>query len=327
MSDNIAKINGEDAYAGRVPAWHGKGTTVGHNMTAQEAIAAAHLNWPVAIEPIYTRTGVRIPDSFISVRGDMPESDPDRIFGVVGPRFRPVQNKAAFTFFDTVIENGEAVYTSVGALGKGERVFIVAELPVDYWVAEDQYKSYVVLTNGHDGKHGLSVLATSVRVVCQNTLMAALRGASRQKNTRINLRHTTHVNDRFVDAAEILGLATHRLREMNELFNALAEKPITHPLFQNYVKQLFPSSRDEENRPPTAPVAKHRDTVEELFVGPTNSTKGVRRTWLAAANAVVEYADHDQTTRKGSRWDHVMSPSAMNLKARAFELAVEMAKS
>ena len=71
---------------------------------------------------------------------------------------------------------------------------------------DDVVEPYLCLTNGHDGFSSLKVCMTPVRVVCQNTLNMALRGAKRTWT----VRHSGNINAKMEEAQQTLGLARDR---------------------------------------------------------------------------------------------------------------------
>ena len=306
--------DGSYSYAGAWPAWHREGKVLGHTFTAEEALEAAQINWLVEKVPLFTQDGQAV-DRCVTVRMDKQVGDPDRILGVVGPAFEPVQNADAFVFFDSVCGPDKAIYDSVGALSHGQKVFVVAKLPKEFFVKEDRFEEYVTLLNGHTGLTAVSIFLTSVRVVCANTLAQALRGTE----TRVTLRHTRNVHQRMIDApALLLGLVDHKFRETQELFNQLVARPISHPLFQQYVEEVFPTPAEK----PGKRTRMHRESVTMLLDHETNTTPGIRHSWYSAFQSCVEYVDHLLPIREDkSRMDSVMFGSGANIKKRALELA------
>ena len=311
MADEIYGQN----YVGEMPAWHNKGVSLGRQFTAVEAIEYANLDYEVQMVPLFTADG-QVVDRCATIRTDLPIKNPDRILGIVGTGYIPVQNRDAFSFFDEVVEQDLAIYTSAGVLGHGEKVFVVAKIPMDFYVKQDKFETFVTLVSGHDGMNALRVFSTSVRVVCQNTLNMALK----QTKHSVSLRHTRNVHNRLLEAPAILGLVDSKFRETQSLFQELANRPITVPLFNQYVKELFPSENSNIR------TLAHRESVTLLLDDPLNTTSGIRHTWYSAYQGLVQYVDHVMPLRKDrDRFDSKMFGSGANLKTRAVNLAVKYA--
>ena len=127
MAHNLASTNGRVAmmYAGEMP-WHGLGTRLEEPATAQEAISSAGLDYLAELKDIQTTEGIAVPQRRAIVR-----SDTGDVLGVVGNSYSPVQNHQAFSFLDAVVADDGLRYHTAGALGKGERVWMLAKLPQD----------------------------------------------------------------------------------------------------------------------------------------------------------------------------------------------------
>ena len=87
---------------------------------------------------------------------------------MVGKDYQVVQNRDAFSFFDSIVEGEGILYETAGALGKGERLFVTAKLPNYIWVGNDDLiEKYLFLTTSHDGFGAITAAFTPVRLVCQ----------------------------------------------------------------------------------------------------------------------------------------------------------------
>lgn len=130
-------------------------------------------------------------------------TDNDRTLGIVGKDYGVVQNEKAFEFIDFISEvskdatNVKPIIETAGALGYGERMYVSCKLGEDIFLDGDKsdggISQYCVFTNSHDGSGAVMAFFTPVRVICQNTLNMAIRGA---KN-KIVFKHTKHVNQRL----------------------------------------------------------------------------------------------------------------------------------
>lgn len=143
--------------------------------------------------------------------------------GLVKERYEPVQNVDAFRFFDDAIGLNKALWQTAGFFGRGERIFVSAKLPDDILVHGDKVDSYLVFTNSHDGSTGVKILFTPIRVVCQNTLNAAIRTSTNY----ISFRHTKNVHSNINMASEILGICSKQSQALNEYYNLLFKTKIT----------------------------------------------------------------------------------------------------
>ncbi|MDR0793591.1 MAG: DUF945 domain-containing protein [Chitinophagaceae bacterium] len=217
-------------------AWHGLGQIVQDYPTSLEAIEHAGLNYEVIKKPLYHKSlgtiqceeGIDIgevdylvPNFFANVR-----TDSDNVLGVVGKDYQIVQNRDAFSFFDAIV-GGETgiLYETAGALGAGERIFITAKLP-DYirvGNGDDVTEKYIFLTTSHDGSGSITAAFTPIRVVCQNTLNAALRNMTNV----VRIKHTTGAKQRLENAHRVMGLANTLSSELEQIFNQWTKVRIT----------------------------------------------------------------------------------------------------
>lgn len=152
-----------------------------------------------------------IPDCFATVR-----IDTEQVLGVVGNQYEVVQNRDAFTFFDAIVKGEGILYETAGALGRGERIFITAKLPSYIKVGRgDLIEQYLFLTTSHDGSGSITAAFTPIRIVCNNTLNAALKNRS----NRIRIRHTNNAKQKLEQAHHVMGITNTLSAHLEDLFN------------------------------------------------------------------------------------------------------------
>lgn len=142
--------------------------------------------------------------------------------GLVKERYTPVQNTEAFSFFDDAIGKDKAVWQTAGFFGAGERIFVSAKLPNNILVKGDPIENYLVFSNSHDGSSGIKILFTPIRIICQNTLNAAIKHSTNY----ISFRHTNNVHKNLDVAREILSICKDKTEYLSECFNLLRNKRI-----------------------------------------------------------------------------------------------------
>ena len=303
-------------YAGLVP-WHGLGTPVSTEVTASDAIKFAGLSWRVDLQPVFAGAGL-VQSQVDGVKATVRSTD-QRALGVVGDRYVPVQNEDAFAFFDSVVGESQAIYHTAGSLDGGRRVWVLAKLPGEVRLSQDDVtEKYLLLMNSHDGSTALRMLFTPVRVVCQNTLNLALRRGAAEG---IAIRHTASATTRIDEARRALGLAHAYYADFEAEAARLMATPYADMQMRILVGKLFPAEPDELS----TRTQHHRQKVLDLF----ESGKGhehIRGTAWAALNAVAEFADHHRSTRTRpgdnrdeKRLSSIWLGSAATLKRAAHE--------
>jgi hypothetical protein len=83
------------------------------------------------------------------------------------------KNQSEFVFNNGV----KIICMTANVLGKGETVFITAKLPnyIRVGKSDDVIEKYLLLTMSHDGSASIQAMFTPIRVVCNNTLTAAIK--------------------------------------------------------------------------------------------------------------------------------------------------------
>lgn len=314
-------------YAGTAP-WHRLGTRVDQAVSGAEAIQLAGLDWDVVQRPIYmagdaivgtddARPMTKITDRVANVR-----SDTGTYLGTVGHGYVPIQNRVLFDFADALLQAG-AKFETAGALNKGKRVWALARLDGDVEVGDgDAVERYLCMANGHDGTMAGRIFATGIRVVCNNTLRAAMSQSARM----VSLRHTSNVMDRVDDARKTLGLVAKRFDGMADTWRMLRRAKAGDGAVERYFADLFPID-DTNDRTRKRTTAVVRDLMANFHEGRGADVAG--RSWWGAYNAVTEYLSHQKkytgktdAARSENRFRQlVMDGNASSIDARALSMA------
>lgn len=267
-----------------VRPWHGIGTVVENAPTSEEAIRLAKLDWDVQQYPIYAN-GSLIPDHFANVRMDTNEA-----LGIVKSRYKVVQNNEAFDFVDGIIGNDEVEchYETAGSLFNGRKIFLLVRLP-NQNILGDDIENYLFFTNAHDGSGALCAGISNVRVVCNNTLQMAIKGAKRTWSCR----HTLNIDGKKKQAQEALGLAVNYMNSMPTLAEQMAWKKIDE---ENFFRTLF-----EKNPTNIADKNKKRtiEMIHDIYNNKDDLANFKGSAW-GMYNAVADFVSNSEPFRKTS---------------------------
>jgi phage/plasmid-like protein (TIGR03299 family) len=323
MSHNLASTNGRAAmfYYGETP-WHRLGTKLDNPATAAEAIEAAGLNYRAELTQMLTVDGIPIHDRKAVVRSDNRE-----VLGVVGNSYVPIQNAECFNFLDAVVAEGQVSYHTAGALGKGERIWMLAKLPGHIQVknTEDITEKFLLLHNSHNGSSALRVFFTPIRVVCANTLAIAERDG---RGKGFAVRHKGDLNSKIRQAQTVLGLANRFFDDVQIKVDVLANHYPTPSQLKNFFQTLYPDSPEGKNKR----LENIRSELSRLFEeGMGQAIPGIQYSSWAALHAVTEWVDHHRPTRarnsaerESLRLKSQWFGSGAMIKARAWDLALQM---
>lgn len=222
--------------------------------TSEEVIRKAKLDWNVEKAPLYAempmslnpnanQEGYNRGGNFYSEVGGMFATfrkDLNIPLGVVKDKYTPVQNIDAFKFFDDAIGKNSAIWQTAGFFGNGEKIFVTAKLPKNIFVNGDPINNYLVFATSHDGSMGVKVLLTPIRVVCENTLNAALQN----NDGYVSFKHTENVHAKIDAAAEILGVCDIRIKALEEMYNSFNKIHLTDDQAAEYFAKLILSDKE-----------------------------------------------------------------------------------
>lgn len=236
---------GKDAFVSYgAPAWHGLGITFDTPLGAQQALEAGQLDFEVRkmpnihAVPIFDENGnyefneIISEESFFTYRTDVNTV----LAPHVGSDYTVLQNSQCFELVDEILQSGTAAIESAGAIDGGRKVFICLKYTTPIVVgSSDEVSQYVLIATSHDAKLSITALPTNIRVVCNNTLTAALRNAQ----GAVKIRHSANAMTRLEEAAKVLQLLHDNTQINCDNYNLMREHKISNSDMFDYFGNIF----------------------------------------------------------------------------------------
>ena len=332
------------AYAGELP-WHGLGVKVEDNLTPDEMLVAAGLDWTVSKRHLFTHSEpnvensnevIPVNDYYVLVR----DSD-NKTFGPCGPKFVPSQNADAFKFFEKFTSVGDMSMDTAGALKGGEQVWGLAKINDGFTLpGDDRVLGYLLVSVSHKWGKSNEIRFTPIRVVCNNTLTYALADKTRPSFKMPHLKALD--TEVFKSAEEALGIASDRMKDFKESAEFLSSKNYTSQNVVSYISELFQpelleQQKNIEKMSDIKAIATRQSMVDEfkripamvhqaLEEQPGANLKSSKGTWWGAANAVTFIVDHKWGHDRDAALHNAWFGNRASLKQKAISKAVEYAK-
>lgn len=303
----------ESAY--QVP-WHGLGEPVSNDLTPEQMLKKAGLDWTVERCPQYIKWKKK---EIAAGKDALVRSTDGKILTHISEDWEPVQNHEAADFFRDFVKEGHMEMNTAGSLRGGELVWFMAKIKKSFALRfnkkTDLIESFLLFTLPHEYGRSLDIRQTNTRVVCQNTINLALSGKS---EFMVKLNHRSKFDPEIVK--EALGLADKRFEEYKEMAEFLAMKKFKKALLGPYFEEIFPSNSKKDDEKMSRPA---KSCLESMDTQPGHELG--EGTWWQAYNAVTFNIDHvlghGQDTRLQSAW----YGQNRKKKLKALELAVEYA--
>lgn len=312
MSHALEQLdNGEYsiAWAGETP-WHGLGKRVPNDLTAEQMMQAANVDWTVSKRPLYRK----IDDEFHVTNMTALTRDTDnKILDYVPESWNENQNRDAFNFFHDYVMEGDMEMHTAGSLKGGQIVWALAKLKNNIVIGQkDVIENYMLFSNPHKFGKSIDVRMTSVRVCCANTLSMSLNEKSNQ---------VAKVSHRMVfnkeEVKRTMGIVDHKNTQYSDALNFLTTKSYTKDTCEEFMQKIFPGNTKNDLSRNANAVLGIIDTQPggELFPG----------TWYNALQAVTFFNSHAASRSDDTRLYNQWFGSTQKQNITALNLALEMA--
>ena len=281
-------------------AWHGMGVVTDGTLPAREAFETADALFTVEKRELFYPTepgdeGRTLPfyqpsGSFAVVR-----TDTQALLGVVSKQYEIVQNDSLLRMAEFIRE--EVDMDCVVVLADGAKVAFTASLrgaETDI-VPGDTVKRRIVGYLGHDGKTGCGAKFTNIRVVCQNTLTAALA----DNGSHSSITHKNGANGNFDALINSIDVARQDFVTECELMREFSRASMRLQGFDEFVDEVY--NIDEGQ------VFRKRDKLRDAFLRGYGSDFAPASIWNAV-NAITQVETSTRGTTAVS-YTHLTLPT------------------
>ena len=319
-------------------AWVQAGTAVNAG-SASEAARQAGLDWTVELSDMFVeRKTIVSPYETLTDRLDVPKrqavikrtEEGESVIGVVGDKYKIVQNMEVFSALDTLVDSGDARYTAAGEYNNGANIWMVMELPVGVQVANDPHAAFLLVQSSHDGSCAVRIRPIIERLFCMNQINRIIKGKHKNAYTYV-MKHTTKSELSVSDIRNITQLTYDSIQEYESIAGILLDRKVDDRQVRNIFKAVWslPSTVEEmpehllsqgEKRQRTIALAG-RESAWNIY-SQSHTQENIRGTAFGAWQAVIEHADHYASGGSDRRAIATISGRNDRIKDKALSLVL-----
>lgn len=314
MSHELEMINGEASMvytkSGGLP-WHSLGTAIPDDLTPEQTLIAAKLDWKVEKRPMYIEVEGKMVDT--GKRALVRDRD-NRFMTVVSDSWKPCQNETAFEFFNDFIANADMTMETAGSLRNGEMVWALAKLNESFDLfGGDKVDGYLLFSNPHQFGKTIQVQTVMTRVVCANTIAVAL---SENSKYRVKVNHSREFDGDKVK--EILGITKDHLASYKLKAEFLGSKKFKDEDIVEYFGRVFGMNENKGELRRAGQAA-----MELLDTQP--GTEFAPGTYWQLFNSVTNFTNFEASRNLDNRAYSLLHGSNRDVNLKALNVALEMA--
>jgi len=325
VSHMIDRTTGTDAiaYVGEEP-WHGLGQKLTPGQPIDVWAKEAKLDWHVEKTPVWYDVPGAASLKDYAERQVLYRSDTKAPLSVVSNRFNVVQPSQILGFFDKLVKTGGFELEVAGALSGGKRVWALAKVGEGAEVVDgDLVKPYVLLGTSYDATMATIAKFTPIRVVCNNTITAAIGadGITADDVDKGYLKSVVRVlhREKFdADAVrQQLGIVTNEFERFLIKSRQLAHVEMSEQEADEFVKALLEPyyTGDKDVR-----ESRGYQRVIQLFNGAAKGSHFAPKSRWQMLNAVTELVDHERGRSDNTRVESAWFGTGASIKTKALEL-------
>jgi phage/plasmid-like protein (TIGR03299 family) len=319
--------------------WHGLGEPVSNDISVDEMLKVADLDWTVSKRPLYFRKqteGEKIAMRIAPGEYGLVRDTDEAFFDTVGENWTPTQNRDAVEFFTRFVKAGDMQMETMGSLKGGRFIWALARIGESFKIGNgiDETRAYLLLSSPHQFGFSLTAALTPVRVVCWNTITAALGHRLDGKNKGGATFRMTHArafdDDMKAKAEQALGLAHAEMQTFSHTAEMLSGVGAKVSDVMDYYHDVMQIEREQPDPEGEDTEVKINSTIkrfaDSLTFAPGQDIPTAKGTWWGAFNSVTYTVDHELCLTSDTRLHSAWYGYGAGLKRRALELAVNYAE-
>ena len=293
-------------------AWHGEGVVTQGTLPARKAFETADALFNVETRPLYYLSDEM--DGMPTEHFAVVRTDNNGLLGLVSKQYEIVQNDSLLRMAEFIRE--EVDMDCVIVLSNGAKVCFTATLrgaETDI-VPGDTVKRRIVGYLGHDGKTGCGAKFTNIRVVCQNTLTAAMQDSG----ARSSITHKNGANNNFDALINSIDVARQDFATECDLMREFSRTSMSVSAFNEFVDEVY--NIDEGQ------VFRKRQSLETAFRVGYGQEYAPFSVWTGV-NAItqVETSTRGTTASKGrAQFARGTFGAGAQISKKAFAVAREL---
>ena len=333
------------------PAWHGLGVRVNEPMTIEDAMSKCHADFKVSKQPVVALTpqlveavnhgdfinASMLKELMISGASCNMRTDNKQVMAITSDTYGLIQNVDAFRFLNNIcgMDESAPLIETMGVLTDGTTFASIRMKNVYSLSKNDDVDLYLIVKNSFNNKESLSVFTAFQRVVCQNTLNAAFKGA----NSKMFIKHTRYANNRLADfenAAKTLkfyelyknefAVNMERLKSI-KLTDKECEKIICKTIMGEDAWKVYVDSDFNPNCDDLSTRTKNMvNNAMEVLYGGVGQNIGEKNTGLYLYNGITSlYNNHTNFKTQEKKFNSIFGGSADEKQQIAFDLIFKSA--
>ncbi|NLN56814.1 MAG: DUF932 domain-containing protein [Gammaproteobacteria bacterium] len=333
------------AYIGETP-WLGLGNQLNQNQPLDVWAQQAGMHWRFESSNVsYMAQNERGQSLILPYEEQrvLYRSDTHAPLSVVSQRYQEVQPKEILEFYRDLTEQSGFELETAGVLKGGKKFWALARTGQSTALkGKDVSNGYILLATACDATFATTAQFTSIRVVCNNTLAIALKGAT--SNTgMVKVPHSTKFDAEKVK--QQLGISVHAWDEHMYEMKQLTQRKVSQQEAKAYFDAVFNNitmsvSDPEENiiqfyrnvaqqvqEKKLEPNGRAMNKALDMFNGQGRGAdlSSAKDTAYGLLCSITEFVDHERRAMSADhRLDSAWFGVGASVKQRGLERALQM---